>query len=108
MERLTLRLSSSEKEMIDAYCEKKEMTVNAALRELIIMGLEKAQQSEEKISLEHARYELLVNEQRGHRASVESLLLLRYLVSDKETLENVKKKAESILENGWKKEEPEA
>ena len=38
MERLTLRLSSSEKEMIDAYCEKKEMTVNAALRGINYYG----------------------------------------------------------------------
>ena len=94
--------------MIDDYCEEKEMTINTALRELIITGIEESKKLENKLNPESARYELLVNEQRGHRASVEGLLLLRYLVSDQDVLENVKKKAENLLEDGWKREEPEA
>lgn len=47
--------------------------------------------------------DLLINEKQGHRAFVESLLLLRYLVADKAVLEDLRGKALAVLEDGWQR-----
>ena len=104
MERITLRLSLELKERLDMYCQKKETKANAAIRDMLIYWLDKEDRQGSNKKTNSGENNLLINEQQGHRSSVESLFLLRYLVADKEVLEDIRGKALAVLEDGWQRE----
>lgn len=98
MKRISLKLESKAFDALDAYCRQNDVTISNAIRKFICEGIEQYQNSK---CAKNGTFELLVNQKRGIRASIESLLILRSLIPDKETIDDIKKRAEVILEDGW-------
>ena len=100
MKVFTVRLSDEIGALLENFCNQKRMKTSDALRNFVRDGLENANtKKEENLSNLKEDNDLNKKQQIAISASIESLLLLRNLVKDREILERAANKTEEIIKS---------
>ncbi len=98
MKVFTVRLDDELGTLLENFCDQNKIKTSDALRNFIRDGLENFNtRTEVSSSNFKAHNDLNQNQKIAISATIESLLLLRHLVKDREILEKASKKTEEIL-----------
>ena len=102
MKKTSIMLDSKTRKLLDQYCFDTGMKMSDAFRQFINEGvLRYDQQQALGFSQSVGSDGLMLNEKRALRASIESLYIIRNLVKDAQFLEEVARKTDEVLKQGW-------